>query len=96
MGTVKFRGINRADAYDELAHVGNVPAGLRQIAHEAIDRLNESEVQVEFNFDGPNESGVSASVTVKILGPSKRLPMTYTRDQIVEARSFGSGGIPKD
>ncbi len=96
MGIVKFRGINRADSFDELAHVDNVPAGLQRIAHEAIDRLPDSEVQVEFNFDGPNESGVSASVTIKVLGPAKRLPMTYTRDQIVEARSFGNGGIPKD
>ena len=102
MGTVKFRGINRADSFDELAHVDNVPAGLRQIVHEAIDRLNDAEIEVEFNFDSlvpplaPSvaESGISASVTVKVLGPAKQMPMTYTRDQIVEARDR-RGGIPK-
>ncbi len=94
MGTVKFRGINRADSYDELAHI-SVPAGLRQIAHETIDRMNDAEVEVEFNFDAPNESGMSASVTVKVLGPPKQMPVTYTRDQIVEARDR-RGGVPKD
>ena len=94
MPSVKFRGVNRADAFDELAHVDNVPAGLRQVAHTAIDQLDDSDVEVEFVWS-TDASGVSAAVTVKVLGLPKRLPFTLTRDQIVEARNQGRS-IPKD
>jgi hypothetical protein len=93
MASFKFRGVNRSDALDELAHV-EAPAGLRQIVSDALHSLPDSEVEVEF-ISSTDESGVSAAVTVKVLGPAKRLPMTYTRDQIVEARNQGRG-IPKD
>lgn len=82
---VKFRGINRADAFDELAHVDNVPVGLRQIVANAIDQLPESELEVEFNFDS-NAGGVMASASVKVLGIGRPLPVTYSRDQVVEQR----------
>ena len=88
MPSIKFRGINRNDALEELACIGtsDAPRGLRQIAHEALHTLEDSDVEVEF-ISSSDYSGVSAAVTVKVLGPARRLPMTYTRDQIVEQRN---------
>lgn len=83
---VKFRGVNRADAFDELAHVEGIPPGLRQVASSSIDQLPDSEVEVEFSYD-MNDGGVTASVTVKVLGLGHPLPVTFTRDQVVEQRN---------
>lgn len=87
MATGKFHGINRNDAFEELAHLsGGMPGGLRQIAHDAINRLPDSELEVEFSYE-MNDEGVMASVTVKVLGIARPLPVTFTRDQIVEQRN---------
>jgi hypothetical protein len=96
MPNVKLRGINRNDALEELAHTStsDAPPGLRQVAHDALYKLEDSEVEMEF-ISRSDYSGVSASVTVKVLGPARRLPMTYTRDQITEARNQGRS-VPKD
>jgi hypothetical protein len=91
---VKFRGINRNDALEELAHASGVSPGLRQVVSDALYTLSDSEVEVEFN-SASDYSGVSASVTVKVIGPPHQYPMTFSRDQIVEARNQGRS-IPKD
>jgi hypothetical protein len=83
---IKFRGVNRADAFDELAHADNVPSGLRQLVHTAIDQLPESELEVEIAYDR-DDSGVTASVAVKVLGLARPMPVTFTRDQVVEQRN---------
>lgn len=86
MAVIKFRGINRADAFDELAHANNVPSGLRHVVHTAIDQLPDSELDVEISFD-MNDSCVTALAVVKVIGMARSLPMTYTRDQIFEQRN---------
>jgi hypothetical protein len=87
MATGKFHGVNRADSFEELAHLsGGMPGGLRQIVHNAIDQLPDSELEVEFSYD-MSDGGVTASVVVKVLGIARPLPVTYTRDQIVEQRN---------
>jgi hypothetical protein len=90
----KFRGINRNDSLEELANVNKVSVGLRQLAFELIGEAGNSEIEVEINSTS-DASTISAAVTVKVLGPPRRLPMTYTRDQIVEVRDQGRS-IPKD
>ncbi len=90
MVSVKFRAINRADAIDELHNVEGVPGGLRQLASDAINNGADAEIEVMFSFTS-DYTGVTASMITKVLGPPKRLPMTYTRDQIVEVRNQGQG-----
>lgn len=83
---IKFRGVNRADAFEELAHAGDIPVGLRQVVHTAIDQLPDSELEIEIAYD-MNDGGVTASVSVKVLGLARPLPVTFTRDQVVEQRN---------
>lgn len=94
MVITKFRGINRADSLDELAHVDRVSSGLRHLANELMAEAGNSEIEVEMKSTS-DDSVIHGEVTVKVLGPPKQMPMTYTRDQIVQVRSQGRD-IPKD